>query len=109
MRWRGRCGLDRALEVVILGDGARWIRRLVEEHFPQATHIVDLSHAREHLWNVANAVYGPATPQGAAWAKQAELCGSRFSIDPTTRSGINLSKFWWLDGLQLFHTPERPS
>src|ERR1700694_995846 len=67
-----RCGLDRAVEVVILGDGARWIRRLAEEHFPHATHIVDLYHAREHVWNVANAVYGPATPQGAAWANQAD-------------------------------------
>src|SRR5947209_5066074 len=67
-----RCGLERAVEVVILGDGARWIRRLAEDHFPQATQIVDLYHAREHVWNVANAVYGPATPQGAAWAKQAD-------------------------------------
>ncbi len=67
-----RCGLDRAREVVILGDGARWIRHIVEEHFPQAVQIVDLYHAREHLWNVANAVYGPGTPQGAAWAKQAD-------------------------------------
>src|SRR5205807_3534591 len=25
-----------------------------------------------HLWNVANAVYGPGTPQGAAWANQAD-------------------------------------
>jgi hypothetical protein len=58
--------------VVVLGDGARWIRGLVEEHFPNAVHIVDLYHAREHVWNVANAVYGPATPQGAAWAKQAD-------------------------------------
>jgi hypothetical protein len=66
-----QCGVDRALEVVILGDGARWIRRLVEDHFPQAVHIVDLYHAREHVWNVANAVHGPATPHGAAWAKQA--------------------------------------
>jgi len=33
---------------------------------------VDLSHAREHVWKVANAVYGPGTPQGAAWAKQAD-------------------------------------
>ena len=67
-----RCGLDRALEVVILGDGARWIRHVVEDHFPNAVQIVDLYHAREHLWNVANAVYGSATPQGAAWAKQAD-------------------------------------
>ncbi|MEO8954475.1 MAG: UPF0236 family protein [Ktedonobacteraceae bacterium] len=67
-----QCGVDRAREVVILGDGARWIRHIVEEHFPQAVQIVDLYHAREHLWNVANAVYGPGTPQGAAWAKQAD-------------------------------------
>jgi Uncharacterised protein family (UPF0236) len=66
------CGLDRALEVVILGDGARWIRRLVEQHFPHAVHIVDLYHAREHVWKVANAAYGSGTPQGASWAKQAD-------------------------------------
>ena len=68
-----RCGLDRALEVVILGDGARWIRHLVGDHFPNAVQIVDLYHAREHLWNVANAVHGSGTPQGAAWAKQADV------------------------------------
>jgi hypothetical protein len=66
------CGLDRALEVVVLGDGARWIRRLVEEHFPGAVHIIDLYHAREHVWNVANAVYGSGTAQGATWAKEAD-------------------------------------
>ena len=66
------CGLDRALEVVVLGDGARWIRRLVEQHFPNAVHIVDLYHAREHVWNVANAVHGSGTPQGAAWAKEVD-------------------------------------
>lgn len=66
-----RCGVDRAQEVVILGDGAHWIRRLAEEHFPQATQIVDLYHAREHVWNVANAVYGSGTAAGATWAKQA--------------------------------------
>lgn len=67
-----RCGVDRAQEVVVLGDGARWIRHIVEDHFPQATHIVDLYHAREHVWNVANAVYGSGTPQAAAWANQAD-------------------------------------
>jgi hypothetical protein len=66
------CGLDRALEVVILGDGAHWIRHLVEHHFPHAVQIVDVYHAREHVWKVANAVHGPGTPQGAAWANQAD-------------------------------------
>ncbi|MHB8600871.1 MAG: UPF0236 family transposase-like protein [Ktedonobacteraceae bacterium] len=67
-----QCGLDQAQEVVILGDGAHWIRRLAEEHFPHATHIVDLYHAREHVWNVANAVHGAGTPPGAAWAREAD-------------------------------------
>ncbi len=67
-----RCGVDRAREVVVLGDGARWIRHVVEDHFPQAVQIVDIYHAREHLWNVANAVHGSGTPQGAAWATQAD-------------------------------------
>jgi hypothetical protein len=35
--------LDRAVDVVIVGDGSRWIRRVAEEHFPTAVHIVDLS------------------------------------------------------------------
>jgi hypothetical protein len=67
-----RCGVERAQEVVLLGDGAHWIRHVVEDHFPTAVQIVDLYHAREHVWNVANAVYGPGTPQGAAWANQAD-------------------------------------
>jgi hypothetical protein len=66
-----QCGLDRALEVVVLGDGAHWIRRLVEHHFPNAIHIVDLYHAKEHVWNIANAVYGHGTKPGAAFAKEA--------------------------------------
>lgn len=76
-----QCGLDRAREVVILGDGARWIRHVVEDHFPHAVQIVDLYHAREHLWNVANAVHEPGTPQGAAWAKQADELLSHGKIE----------------------------
>ena len=76
-----RCGVDRAREVVLLGDGARWIRHVVEDHFPTAVQIVDLYHAREHLWNVANAVHGPGTPQGAAWAKQADELLSHGQIE----------------------------
>jgi len=44
-----RRGLLHADKVVVLGDGAEWIRNLVELHFPQATQIIDLYHAREHL------------------------------------------------------------
>ena len=44
--------VDTAIAVV-LGDGAVWIWNLADQHFPDATQIVDLYHARQHLWNVA--------------------------------------------------------
>jgi hypothetical protein len=66
-----QCGIERAREVVVLGDGAAWIWRLVAEHFPGAVQIVDLWHAREHVWKVAHAVFGRGTPQEVAWAKSA--------------------------------------
>jgi len=33
----------------VLGDGAKWIWTIADEHFPAATQIVDYFHAREHL------------------------------------------------------------
>jgi len=44
-----RRGLVQAEKVVVLGDGARWIRGLAELHFPQAIFIIDLYHAKEHV------------------------------------------------------------
>ncbi len=65
-----QCGLEQAQQVVVVGDGARWIWNLVAEHFPQAVQIVDLSHAKEHVWEVAHAVFGQGTA-AAAWATPA--------------------------------------
>ena len=64
-------GLSRAQQVVVLGDGAVWIWKLVAEHFPDAVQIVDLYHAEEHVWEVAHAVYGSQSQQACIWAKQA--------------------------------------
>lgn len=44
-----RRGLFQAKRVAVLTDGAEWIRNLVQLHFPNATHIIDLYHAREHM------------------------------------------------------------
>jgi hypothetical protein len=63
-------GLRRAKQVVVLGDGARWLWRVGEEHFPGAVQIVDIWHAQEHVWEVAHAVFGRTTPEGVAWARQ---------------------------------------
>ena len=62
-------GLSRARKIVILGDGAEWIRTLAELHFPDAIHIVDLYHARQHLWDVARALFPNDPISQKAWMK----------------------------------------
>jgi len=50
-------GWSRAVQKVVISDGAEWIRNIVEIHFPGAIHIVDLYHARQHLWEVVRLLY----------------------------------------------------
>jgi hypothetical protein len=64
-------GLEQAQQVVVIGDGATWIWSLVAEHFPGAVQIVDLYHAKEHVWDVAHAVFGHGTAAATAWATDA--------------------------------------
>ena len=45
-------GWSRAEKKVVMGDGAEWIWNLADRHFPGAVQIVDLYHARQHLWDV---------------------------------------------------------
>jgi len=44
-----RRGLSKAQRVVVLVDGAKWNKSLAEMHFPEATFIIDLYHARQHV------------------------------------------------------------
>jgi hypothetical protein len=62
-------GWSRAQTKVVMGDGAEWIWNLADQHFPGAVQIVDLYHARQHLWNLARKLY-PNDPAGQqAWMK----------------------------------------
>jgi len=62
-------GWSRARLRVVVGDGAEWIWNLAAEHFSGAVGIVDLYHARQHLWDVARTLYpNQAVPQ-KAWMK----------------------------------------
>jgi hypothetical protein len=56
-------GWDRASTRVVMGDGSHWIWNLADQHFPGAIQIVDLYHAREHLWDLARKLY-PADEVG---------------------------------------------
>jgi hypothetical protein len=48
-----RRGWSRAKKKAVIGDGAVWIWNLADQHFPGAVQIVDLYHARQHLWELS--------------------------------------------------------
>jgi hypothetical protein len=51
-----RRGADHVRQLTIIGDGAAWIWNLAAATFPEATHIVDLYHAREHLHSLTRSL-----------------------------------------------------
>jgi hypothetical protein len=67
-------GWSRAAKKVVIGDGAEWIRNLAETHFPGAIQIVDLYHARQHLWEVARALYPNDPVSQKAWMRVHQKC-----------------------------------
>ena len=48
-----RRGANHVRQFTIIGDGAAWIWNIASSKFPEATQIVDLYHAREHLHDLA--------------------------------------------------------
>jgi uncharacterized protein UPF0236 len=62
-------GWSRALKKVVMGDGAEWIWNLAALHFPGAILIVDLYHARQHLWEVARSLHPNDGVKQKAWVK----------------------------------------
>ena len=48
-----RRGADHVRQLTIIGDGAAWIWGIATAKFPEATQVVDLFHAREHLHDLA--------------------------------------------------------
>lgn len=62
-----RRGWGRADKKVVLGDAAGWIWNQADLHFHEATQIVDLTHAREHLWVVARQIYPEDAPAQRRW------------------------------------------
>lgn len=63
-------GLKTALEVIFIGDGAKWIWKLADYHFPEAVQIVDWYHAEERLWDIGRTVFGEGTEATTEWVQQ---------------------------------------
>ncbi len=66
-----RRGWSRAKKKVVIGDGAVWIWNLAEQHFPGAIQIVDLFHARQHLWELAARLFPNDEPARKRWMARA--------------------------------------
>jgi hypothetical protein len=51
-----RRGAEHVRQLTIIGDGAAWIWGIATRIFPEATQVVDLYHAREHLHSLARSL-----------------------------------------------------
>jgi hypothetical protein len=49
----------------VLGDGACWIWNVAAEHFKAALEVIDWYHAKQHLWQAANLLFGESSLKAA--------------------------------------------
>ncbi|MGH3124675.1 MAG: ISKra4 family transposase [Streptosporangiaceae bacterium] len=62
-----RRGARHIRQFTILGDGAAWIWNIAAAKFPEATQVVDLFHAREHLHDLARVLEFMLGDQRESW------------------------------------------
>jgi hypothetical protein len=64
-----RAGYGKVKEVVIIADGAAWIRNMVKELFPEATQILDLYHLKENIYTYAKHKFSQNELKYVPWAE----------------------------------------
>lgn len=65
-------GLEDASDIVLISDGAAWIRKTREKYFPSATQILDLFHLKENVMKFAQYIYHNKESEYYPWWK--EVC-----------------------------------
>jgi len=69
LHWQAqRYGLNRARQLLALGDGADWIWNTVSDRWPSAHQLLDFYHASQHLWSVGEA-YRPEEAARRQWVE----------------------------------------
>jgi len=84
---------DQADELIFVADGADWIWRIVEEHFPHAVQIVDWYHALSYIRAVAQAAFTDEPPR-QVWLKEQQTAlwhGQRAKVFHACRSQAALA------------------
>jgi len=65
-------GIESVRRVVVLTDGAAYNRTIKDTHFSDALHIVDLYHARQHLYGLADYLR-LSLPQRETWFEALDM------------------------------------
>jgi hypothetical protein len=85
-----RRGWSRAASKVVIGDGAVWIWNLADQHFPGAIQIVDLYHARQHLWELAAELFANDDKARKRWIARGLNRLQHGKIEPLVKMLRNL-------------------
>lgn len=64
-----RPNLEGTKEMAFVSDAAEWLDGIQQMQFPLAERIVDVFHAEEYLWDVANTFYEKGTAEAREWAE----------------------------------------
>ena len=63
-------GYGNVREVVIIADGATWIRNMAKELFPEATQILDVYHLKENIYTYAKHMFSQDEKKYVPWAEE---------------------------------------
>ena len=63
-------GYGKVKDVVLIGDGAAWIRNMGNEIFPDAVQILDLYHLKENVYTYAKNKFQHNEKEYVPWAEQ---------------------------------------
>jgi hypothetical protein len=72
-------GLEPCKKKAGIGDGAEWIWNPANQRFHGAIQIVDLCHARQHLWELARKLHPVAQELKAHYDEVKQKRRERFS------------------------------
>jgi hypothetical protein len=63
-------GLTRAKDIILINDGATWIRNIKEELFPEAQQILDFFHLSQHLYDFAKVYFDQIENKYKPWVEK---------------------------------------
>lgn len=79
-----RLGVTTVPNLTVLGDGADWIWNLAAEHLPQASGVLDVFHALEHISDAVKDVWGSTAADVTnriATGREALLTGGKAGLE----------------------------